>query len=146
MKPLLVACILSLGGCAAEAGDDPGKTWRYAEARPDCAPWDGAATSVLLSDSAVTPDVQPPYLRISAYVPLPTGEVRADVETSGAGGLAASWCETGSSCVWANRGWVRLSPRNGTIEGRYQIHLADGRTLAGSFSAPVRTEPPVLCG
>ena len=143
---LLAACLLGLGGCAAGAGDDPGRTWRYAEARPDCAPWDGAATSVLLSDSALAPEARPPYLRITAYVPLPTGEVRADMETSGTGGLAAGWCERVDSCVWADRGWVRLSPRNGTIEGRYQLHLSDGQTLTGSFNAPVKTEPPVLCG
>jgi hypothetical protein len=143
---LLFAGLLSLGACAAEAGEDPGKTWKFAQAHADCAPWDGAATSILLSDSAVAPTVAPPYLRISAWIPLPSAEVRADVETSGSGGMSASLCDMGERCVNADRGWVRLTPRDGKIEGHYEIHLADGRMLTGSFTANLATEPRMLCG
>lgn len=146
MRPFLFVCLLSLGACAAEAGEEPGKTWKYGQARADCAPWDGAATSVLLSDSVIGEEVPRPYLRIAAYVPLPQQEVRADIETSGSGGMSASFCETGDSCVSADHGWVRLTPRDGKLEGHYEVHLTDGRTLTGSFAAEVATEPRMLCG
>ena len=146
MRSLLLVSLLSLGGCAAEAGEDPGKVWKYAEARPDCAPWDGAATTVLLSDAVITPDPARPYLRISAWVGLPAQEIRADVETSGSGGMSAGWCESGDSCTYADRGWVRLRPAGGKLNGEYQLHLPDGRALAGSFSATVIPQPQLLCG
>ncbi len=146
MRLAIVACLVGLGGCAAETAEDPGRSWRYAEARADCAPWDGAATTVLLSDSALTGEARMPYLRLSAWVPLPQGEVRAEVEAANAGGLAASLCEAGVDCDHADRGWVRLVPVNGEIQGHYQLHLAGGRTIVGSFTAPVRTDRQVLCG
>ena len=146
MKPLTLACLLLLGGCAAEGGEPDGTTWRYASASPDCAPFDGPATTVLLSDSVITDSAVTPYLRISAYVAVPRTEVQAGIGGNGPAGASAGLCETGRACVWADQGWVRIRPAGGGLDGSYDITLHDGRRLTGRFSAPMANRPRPLCG
>ena len=59
---------LGLGGCAAGAQDPPSvqQHWNPAVLLADCAPWDGAATSIVLSDAKQTPELnRRPLLRLS---------------------------------------------------------------------------------
>lgn len=147
MRTVLATLILAIGACGdgTDGAQDPGKTWRFAIAHHDCAPWDGAATGIELSDFDTNP-VSPPYLRISAYVPMPTEKVRAEVGVNGAGGMGAGFCEPGKDCVGADAGWVELVPSQDRLGGRYDLTLHDGRHLTGSFLARILSVRQVLCG
>ncbi len=147
MRIMLATLILSIGACGpgTDGPQEPGKTWRYAVAHDDCAPWDGAAVGIELSDADTNP-VRPPYLRISAYVGMPTEKVRAEIGVNGAGGMGAGLCEPDKECVNADAGWVELVPANNQLGGRYDLTLHDGRRLTGSFVAKFLSVRQVLCG
>lgn len=144
---MLAALVLSIGACSqgTDGPQEPGKTWRFAVAHADCAPWDGAAVGVELSDVDPNP-LSPPYLRLSAYVPMPTAKVRAEIGVNGAGGMGAGYCEAGKDCVGADNGWMELVPGKDGLGGRYDITLHDGRHLTGSFLAKILSVRQVLCG
>lgn len=136
---------LGLSGCAAEAGGAPEREWRYAVAHADCAPWDGAATTIELSD---TPSGQPmtmPYLHISVYRGISDHSGRAVLDGMQSGSLSATMCPAEGACVSGDSGWVDLAPKESTLEGRYRLHLSDGRTITGRFAAPI-VSLRVLCG
>jgi hypothetical protein len=141
----MLALALGLGGCAAGAGGTPGREWPFAEAHADCAPWDGAATTILLSETPISDSLNGPYLSISVYrsVTEVGGRTRVDAEHSNT--MAARLCPGDGPCVPADDGWVDLTGGDSTITGRYQLQLTDGRGLAGHFSAQIRNRR-VLCG
>lgn len=144
MRPLLLL-VLGLGGCAAEAGGTPGQEWRYAEAHADCAPWDGAATTITLSDTPIGPEPSGPYLVISVYRSPEEvgGTTRIDGQLEH--GMSARLCPADGDCVPAQDGAVTLTTTDSGVDGRYTLRLSDGRRLTGSFGARM-IALRVLCG
>ena len=141
----IVVLALGLGGCAAEVGGTPGQEWRYAQAHADCAPWDGAATTITLGDSPIGEAQAGPYLVISVYRSLSEvgGTTRVDGQQSQV--MSARLCPADGPCVPADDGSVDLTPGDSSIRGRYSLRLTDGRMLTGSFAARI-VALRVLCG
>jgi hypothetical protein len=146
-----LALILGLGGCASRAERAPAdeRKWSHALARTDCAPWDGPAVSVDLSDAPLVEGAAvPPFLRLALYLES-TQETDADliVGELRPGGASASWCPAEGECLSAASGVVHLTGRQGgdTLSGRYQLVLPDGDRLRGRFTAP-RERRRILCG
>jgi hypothetical protein len=141
----MLALALGLGGCAAGAGGTPEREWPFADAHADCAPWDGAATTILLSEAPVSDSLSGPYLSLSVYRSMSEVGGRTRVDGEQANGMAARLCPGDGPCVPADDGWVDLTAGDSSIIGRYQLRLTDGRSLAGHFSARIRNRR-VLCG
>lgn len=112
-----------------------------AQAGPDCAPWDGAAMTILLSaESPHADSIRPPYLRVSLWKSLDSLAGRTwrwPVEGSIG---AASLCTGEDDCRAATTAIVWLEPvgPDSVIGGRLRLDFADRPTLAGSFRAPWR--------
>lgn len=144
----VLALIIAIGGCTASAGSVPGTEWKRAWVTADCAPWDGAATSVYMTDAPEDSVTAYPLLRISVYHEL--GSVtgaRWSIGESREDGAAGVLCGPGTDCTSATGGWVEFvrTTRAGALAGRYEFTMPDGRRLAGSFVAPVR-QTRVMCG
>jgi hypothetical protein len=136
---------LGLGGCAAGAGGPAETQWPYAVARPDCAPWDGPATAMLLSESPIADPPVAPYLSFSVYRSVTRMEHRSRVQGKQADGMAATFCPRDGACLPADDGWIDLSLADSIVVGRYSLRVPDGRELAGRFAAPMQNRP-ILCG
>ncbi len=146
MKAL--ALIVVLGACTMSSGDTLGTTWKRAWASADCAPWDGLAASVFMTDAPEDSVAAYPLLRISVYHPLGSvGGKRWSIGESGPDGAAGVLCAPGTNCTSATGGWVEFQPATeaGPLRGRYLLTMPDGRPLTGSFSAPVR-QRTMMCG
>jgi hypothetical protein len=143
-----LAAIVILGACSAPVSSAPATEWTRAWAVADCAPWDGSATSIIMTDA---PDDSPPpfpQLRISVYHDLQSvAGARWPVGASAPDGGAGVYCPAGGACVSATGGWVDFEPAadGGTLRGRYELTMPDGRRWNGSFVAPVR-QMKVMCG
>lgn len=143
-----LALIIGIGGCAASAGSTPDTEWKRAWAAADCAPWDGAATSVFMTDAPEDSVAAYPLLRISVYHDM--GSVigaRWSIGEPGPDGAAGVLCPPGANCASATGGWVEFetSTADGTLRGRYELTMPDGHRLAGAFVAPVQ-HTRVMCG
>lgn len=144
----LVLALLACDGGPAEVA--PTESWPYAVARPDCAPWDGAATSVYLTTAPLDSDpVSPmPSLRLSVYRDLQgVRGARWTLGDSGPDGAAAVFCSGEDACLAATSGWIRFDagPAAGPLTGAYEVVFPDGVRRAGRFRAPVQ-EIAALCG
>ncbi len=144
----MLAALVAIGACSASAGSAPDPGWKRAWASADCAPWDGAAASVYMSDAPEDSVSAYPMLRISVYHHIASvAGARWAIGGSGPDGAAGVLCAPGSNCTSATGGWVefeRATP-DGALHGRCQLTMPDGRRLHGSFVAPVR-RTAVLCG
>lgn len=126
--------------------------FRYASASPDCAPWDGRAITILLSDRPGTDSGgisgdRRPLVRVSIYprsasVGRQSYEWPADPQAG-----SAIRCLAGADCESATRGIVTIT--NGlpdtVVLGSIQLHFADGSGITGGFRARW-IQRQVLCG
>ncbi len=144
-----VVSLLALLACNGPAGGEPAETWRYAVARADCAPWDGAAASVYLTDTPADSagPIAAPLLRLSVYHEMAGVRGRRwHLGETGPDGAVAVYCDAGEACVSANAGWIEFSRGGqGTLAGQYEVTFPDGTRRAGRFAAPVQ-DILVLCG
>lgn len=145
-----VILLLSLLACdSGPAGEGPAETWRFAVARADCAPWDGAAASVYLTDTAADSagPIAAPLLRLSVYHEMAGVRGRRwTLGGSGPDGAVAVYCDAQEACVSASTGWIEFTPgEQGPLAGRYDVTFPDGSRRAGRFAAPVQ-DILVLCG
>ncbi len=108
-------------------------------AAADCAPWDGSATSIYLSESpelGVLPP-PPPYLQMIIYEPGSQLSARAITlgRLEGGSGIAVR-CQVGGGCATSNRGTVTFNDpdEDGSLLGSYQLTFASD-TIAGTFRA-----------
>jgi hypothetical protein len=136
---------LGLGGCAAGADGPSARTWAYAEAQPDCAPWDGAATTIQLSDAPIGDSLSRPWVRLSIYRSVSGIDGRTRLEGSKPGSMWVESCPEDGACLSADEGWVDLRTEQGSLRGTYHLRLSDGRSESGSFVAVIR-ERQILCG
>jgi hypothetical protein len=146
-RVVLVLALLACNG--GPAGEGLTESWSHAVAQPDCAPWDGAATSVYLT-SAPMDSVTPtpiPYLRLSVYHQLDGVRGRRwPLGGEGPDAALAFYCGVGSECTTARSGWIEFTPGDtGPLGGRYDVTFPDGSRRTGQFSAPIR-ELLMLCG
>jgi hypothetical protein len=143
-----LALILVIAGCTASAGSTPDSQWKRAWAAADCAPWDGAATSVFMTDAPEDSVAAYPLFRISVYHDM--GSVtgaRWRIGESVPDGATGVLCAPGANCASATGGWVEFesTTADGSLRGHYELTMPDGGRLAGSFLAPVR-HTRVMCG
>jgi len=147
MRPPLLLVIGSLA-CTALPTDTG---FALAYLHDDCAPWDGAALTLVLSqqelDSRMA--VSYPSLRITSWRP-PSSLAGAsfswdgDAQSDG----YATLCESAESCVDATRVSVdfnRIQRLPDVVTGQVRVELEDGRIIGGPFAAR-RLGYPVLCG
>lgn len=138
--------LLALLACASgPAGEDPTETWAFAVAERSCAPWDGAATMVTLTNTADPPSAATPALRLAAWQgPAAVGGHTFEVAAPGTDGGTATYCQ-GGDCTAATTGWIRFGPGTGPLTGRYSLTFPDGTRRIGSFSA-LLVARQALCG
>ncbi|MFN0179912.1 MAG: hypothetical protein ACKVZ0_14025 [Gemmatimonadales bacterium] len=139
-RPLVV--ILLMAGCRPEPPSDlpaePLAGFPVAQAGPDCAPWDGAAVTILFSAESVHPDsIRAPYLGVSLWQHLGRLTGRAWRWPAAEQIGAASWCLSDEDCRAATTGAVWLEPvgPDSIVAGRLRLEFVDQPALAGSFRA-----------
>lgn len=154
----LIGALLAAGslGCDTPAPvasvPPPPAGYPFASAAPDCAPWDGAAITILLgaepgSDTAGIPETARPLLRVSIY-PRENGVTgrtyRWPADPQAAAGFR---CQSGDSCQTASEGEITLLPAPGdtVFEGSLRMHFPDSSTLSGGFRATWHPRR-MLCG
>jgi tryptophan-rich sensory protein len=118
-------------------------------AASDCAPWDGSATSLYLSEGAGADSlpVSPPFLHIALYdTPERLDSRTVTLGRSEEGSGTAVWCQSEAACAQATSGTVefdRFVP-GADLTGSYLIAFPDGRVTA-AFRA-VWYPRRALCG
>jgi hypothetical protein len=137
-RSILLPFLLVLG-CSTEPSLAQGMAW------PDCAPWDGAATRIVMPlDSASNTT-----LALALY--QGPEQVRGHswtIDEHSGDKLSVTLCRSGGGgCVTAREGWVRVQPGEpgSELRGQYRVILGDGRVLAGRFVAPIQPRT-MLCG
>lgn len=129
-------------------GPEPERQWDRGYAVADCAPWDGAATSIFLTNAPMGAPATYPFLRLTVYHDLHSvAGARWNIAASGRDAAQSVLCDKGATCAAAAAGWIDLARRSGNepLRGEYEARFGDGRRLAGRFTAPVRATR-VLCG
>lgn len=114
-------------------------------AAADCAPWDGAATSIYLSRSADPSG--PPELQLVVYLSgegLPGRRIELGRQEAGSG--IALHCESPLSCTTSSAGMVEFSSpaEAGVLAGAYRVEFDDG-VVAGTFRV-TWSKRVALCG
>jgi hypothetical protein len=114
-------------------------------AAADCAPWDGAATSIYLS--RLDHPSGSPELQLVVYLAgegLPGRRVQLGRPEAGSG--IALHCESSSSCTTSSAGEIEFaSPaEEGVLTGVYRVEFDDG-AVSGTFRA-TWSRRVALCG
>jgi len=118
-------------------------------AAADCAPWDGVATSIYLSEVGDAERLPPaaPYLHIIIYE---AGDrlsgLRVTLGGQDPGSGVAVRCQTDDECAASNAGTVEFgrSAPDGTLLGAYRLEFTDG-PVSGTFRA-TWTPRTAMCG
>lgn len=139
--------VLSVGG-NPDAAPPGGEARTSGIAVADCAPWDGAATSLFLAEAGVEGlPPSPPYLQIIVYQDgstLPGGTIRLGEDQAGSG--TAVRCDSRTACATADGGTIEFAAAadDSTLSGAYRLSFPDG-TESGAFRARW-TRKVALCG
>jgi len=147
MRPTLLLAIGTLACTALPTNTG----FPLAYLHDDCAPWDGAALTLVLSQHELDSrmDVSYPSLRITSWRP-PSSlsgtsfSWEGDAQSDG----YATLCDSADSCVTATRVRVDFDHAQDTADvftGQVRVELEDGRVVTGPFAAR-RLGYPVLCG
>jgi hypothetical protein len=138
-----LAVLIVLAAPACDEADGVAVEYATARVMADCAPWDGPALTVVLTDSAAaTTAVDSAHMRVSVWRGIAglTGK-RIDLVKEG----AASRCSAAGDCTPAMSGWVRFDDVDTVhVTGRFVVAFADS-TLRGSFDA-LWQKRTALCG
>jgi hypothetical protein len=143
-----VATALACREPAATPSTQPLTEFRYATARPDCAPWDGPAVGITLTTTADTVDAAaPPYIYVGLYDTRERllGRTLRWPAAPQSGG--ASWCAVDGTCAPADSGVVTLEALEGdsVLVGRLRLVFAGRPALDGAFRAAWRPRL-AMCG
>ena len=144
MLPLLLSC----GGSGGEVAELP-EPFQYATAMRDCAPWDGAAVSILLTaeplDSTMIP--RPPYLRLAIWKDLGSLQDAVFVWPSEEQVGAGSYCTGENDCEAALSGMVQFHKlgSDSSLVGEFEVSFPNEEPFAGGFLADWLSHT-VLCG
>lgn len=148
MRSMILCAALTACATGGENSPPVFEEWNHAVAMADCAPWDGPATTVYLTQVPYTDQLTRPFLRLAVYRGV--DEVAGQRWDVGVGherdGLPAL-CPVMGECVTARSGWIAFEARGAgaPLEGRYDLTLETGKRIAGGFVAPV-LERLALCG
>ncbi len=147
----ILAVLVSAGsGCGPGSVETEGTNFSAAYAFQDCAPWDGVAVSVYLTNApfdSVSNEVRPPFLHLAIWRDaqrLPQTTITWPGEESAG---AASVCSSTTECEAVPSGRVSVSglASDSTMSGDYELRLADSTTMRGRFRARW-IERRMLCG
>lgn len=139
-RVLLLAAVCGGCGGAREAGGVEG----FAYAMPDCAPADGPAVSIVLTDTAVArPREALPSIRIWVWSTLPRAEGERYRVAEDARWGSVLDCPAAGRCVAAAAGRVRVGRLSSeeVLEGELDATWPGGRRLTRRFAARWRDEP-----
>jgi len=155
-KLVLLALCLGFGaGCRdtpeATTLPDPPDGLSVAWAFDDCAPWDGAAVTIVLADSlASSPrEASYPHAWVSLYRPsfdVAGRTYRWNADDKDTGG--AMWCVAAGNCEAATEAVIRLRRSNGVsqgLSGVVDLVFPGGKSVTGGFRA-VWMSHELLCG
>jgi len=117
----------------------------------DCAPWDGAATTIVLASTMASGPRNAPYPHawVSLYRPaldVAGRTFRWDKDDKDTGG--AMWCEAAGQCEAATKAVVRMRKSEGKesgLSGFVDLAFPSGVHVAGGFRAVWITNE-LLCG
>lgn len=121
----------------------------YAIVTHDCAPWDGAATTFLLSDRPMKgAHPEPPWRRITIYQSLPSvlGHAFDVTQLTTQVGIGHE-CKRNGDCRGADSASIRFGPAqpDKTVEVTYRFDFGKGDIVAGTVRAELRLER-TMCG
>lgn len=143
-----LSVVLACGGGDLTEVPDPPAGLPYASASRSCAPWDGPATEILLTEAPVdSTGPTPPYVSIGIWRG-PEALPGTSVAWPGAEEVgAASRCVAADACQAATSGSVtfRRSDAPGDVSGAVDLQFPGGVRIAGGFRATVGPNP-ALCG
>lgn len=145
MRRLLLAVTLSAACTASEPTNDT----RFAALVQTCAPWDGPAVSLFLTDGAAAPGYPTaPYSAITIYKNVSQLEGKQFSVTSGTMNLgSAEDCPRVGQCAQVAGASVRFGTlaADSTMTVTYLLDLGGGRVLRGAVQPRVYP-PPGFCG
>ena len=142
--------IVPLLGCSQKGALAPPDGFPHAIAVRSCAPNDGAAVTIYLSQAEIeTLEPSPPYLRIAIWQPVGALANRTwSLAVSSAEGSA--WFHaTTSGFETPSGGTVRVTAvsADSTLEGTVDVTFPTAGRIRGGFSASYVYPPaPALCG
>lgn len=142
--------IVPLLGCSQKGALAPPDGFPHAIAVRSCAPNDGAAVTIYLSQAEVeTLEPSPPYLRIAIWQPVGalTNSMWSLRVSEGEG--SAWFHATTSGHETASGGTVRVTTVSAdtTVEGTVDVTFPTAGRIRGGFTAPYVYPPaPALCG
>ena len=116
-----------------------------------CAPWDGPALTIVLTDAELDSPFEEsfPRVRVTSYRPPSTLAASSFEWTGDAPDLGyASWCEFFDSCWSATTVRVRFDRAQSSADelaGQVYLVFEGGRVVSGAFKA-VRLPLQMLCG
>ena len=131
----------------------PARQPAYAHA--SCAPWDGMAVRIVVSDERdtirVLHNAPRPGLELAAYTHLNRAlgrELRVGAEARSDDSSGGAWrCDARGNCSAATGGIIQLErmTSDSTLVGSYALTFPDGEFLRGRFAAHWLVDRP-LCG
>ena len=146
--PVAVALMLACNGSSGELSELP-EPFTHATAMRDCAPWDGAAVSILLTTAPLDSTMVPmaPYLHLAIWRDPASLENGLFVWPSDEQVGAGSYCATADSCEAAQAGMVqfRATGDDSTLVGEFELNFRNEDPFTGGFRA-VWLPHTVLCG
>jgi len=121
----------------------------HATAMRDCAPWDGPAVSIVLTEGPLdsTGVAGVPALYLSIWRGLDAIHDASFMWPADEAIATASWCESGEACEPALGGMIRIASvgEDSTVTGEFEVTFRDGVPVSGGFQAVWR-DRVLLCG
>jgi len=129
----------------------PASEYSYAIATRSCAPWDGSAVAIVLTQSRQSCDRKArsgPYLSIMIYQNIDT--LKPGTIVLGVHAGQAARCEDslkGPSCIAARSGQITVDAvgPHGEVSGSYELQFPNAPPEKGPFKTELCPEP-ALCG
>jgi hypothetical protein len=134
-----------LVACAPANGDN---SFPYARVERTCAPWDGPAVAIVLSNVAAKCGKQTlPHLNITLWRDLPPRAGQTIVFDNNGKAGRASYCPPAGSCEMAASGTVMIEKyvEGKSATGRYDFVFPKAGRITGTFQAAWCDTCP-MCG
>jgi hypothetical protein len=147
---LLVLFGITPVACASQAGlpSEPPQGLGSAWFHDDCAPWDGAATTLLLGPKVATAPFQPgfPHLQVSLFSNLSRFRAGETLIFELGNQGFVQYCLNADTCTKATAVTLQFSKvEQNLMEGRLEVRFKDRAPIRGSFRA-TRIPFRALCG
>ncbi len=136
--------------CGAAPEESEGPRFANAYALPDCAPWDGSAVSIYLTNAtydSVDEHVEEPFLHLAIWKSV-RGAGETTISWPGEESVGGAYhCVMADQCSAATSGRVSVSGMAGDsiLPGEYDLRFADSTVMRGRFRARW-IDRRMLCG